>query len=70
MSETQVIKHLNVGYSWGYSLEKESVVPVEGTRASAKTTEKISLSGYAETYKEALSQLGLTKKNIGMCGRA
>jgi len=65
MSETQVIKHLNTGYSWGYSLETERVVPVEGTRASAKTTEKVSLGGYVETYEEAVSQLELTKKKIG-----
>jgi hypothetical protein len=57
MSEIQTIKHLNIGYDWNYSLEVEKVVPVEGTRASAKTTEKFSFGGNTETYEEAKGQL-------------
>jgi hypothetical protein len=64
MSETQTVWHKNLGYSWGYSLEVENVVPVEGTRASAKTTEKFSVGGNVETFAEMLEQMRAAKSEV------
>ncbi len=64
MSEQQVITHRNVGFSWSYSLEIEKVVPVEGTRASAKTTEKFSASGNAETYSEMMTMMDEAREEV------
>lgn len=64
MSETQTIEHRNVGYNWGYSIEVEKVVPVEGTRASAKSTQKFSIGGNCETYLEARKQMGLARNDV------
>ncbi len=64
MSETQTIMHANIGFDWNYSLEVEKVVPVEGTRASAKTTEKFSVGGNCMSYEEAKNQLIIAKAEI------
>jgi len=66
MSETQTVEHRNVGFYWTYSIETESVVPVEGTRASAKTTEKVSVGGNTVWYNDAMSQMKTAKTEIAL----
>ncbi len=65
MSETQtIVEHRNIGFDWNYSLEVEKVVPVEGTRASAKTTEKFSVGGNTLTYDEAKAQMVAAREDV------
>ncbi len=65
MNETQtIVEHRNIGFDWNYSLEVEKVIPVEGTRASAKTTEKFSVGGNSVSYEEAKTQLLKAKEDI------
>ena len=64
MSIQETILHRNVGYSWTYSIEVENVVPVEGTRASAKTTERFSVGGNTETYEQAKKEMNLAKSDL------
>jgi hypothetical protein len=57
LMEESIIRHMNIGFNWTYSIETEHVIPVENTRASAKTTEKFSIGGNAQTYEQALTEM-------------
>jgi hypothetical protein len=62
--EIQKIFHSNLGYQWTYSIEVENVVPVEGTRASAKTTERFSVGGNTETYEQSKAEMATAKADL------
>lgn len=63
-NEVSIVKHLNTGYSWSYSLETESMWPVEGSRASDKVVEKRGVAGNAESFDEAVGQLRNAKREV------
>lgn len=58
-------EHRKVGYEWAYSLSIERVIPVQGSRASARRKEKAYLAGNEDSFGEAKEALDLARGYIG-----
>jgi len=64
--ETKLVTLKTVGFEYSLSVEKEQVVPVEGTRASAKTTTKECASGHTDQKDQMWNLRDEMRKKLGL----
>ncbi len=69
MGESTVVSNRNVGYSFSLSIEKEVRIET-GAKYPDKEVVHVRLSGNADSFDEAVKQLGMAQTEInGMLGK-